>query len=46
MAFTKNNYPVEIADMVIDNSLLIKDWFNLCLEPILKGANNILKWTK
>ncbi len=42
----KYGHPVELADKFIRNSSLLKDWFNLCLEPILRGANNVLKWTK
>lgn len=42
----KYDYSIEIADRIIEDSVFLKDWFNLCLEPILKGANNILKWSK
>lgn len=42
----KYNHPVEVADKLISNSSLLKDWFNLCLEPILKGANNVLRFAK
>jgi len=42
----RNGYDIEIADTFINTSSILKDWFSLCLEPILKGANNILKWAK
>ncbi len=42
----KYGHPVELADKFIRNSSLLKNWFNLCIEPILRGANNVLKWTK
>jgi tetratricopeptide (TPR) repeat protein len=40
------NFPIELADNFIENSGIVKDWFNLCIEPILKGANSVLKWVK
>ncbi len=42
----KHNFKIEIADYFIENSLIIHNWLNNCLEPILKGANNIFKWDK
>ena len=42
----KYGYDSEIMDNYIQASEYIKEWFELCIEPILKGANNILEWTK
>ena len=33
-------------DETINNSKLIKNWFDRSIELILKGSNNILKWSK
>ncbi|MHB0897513.1 MAG: tetratricopeptide repeat protein [Spirochaetales bacterium] len=42
----KHNFSIDIADKLIENSNTIHNWFDKCLEPILLGANNILKWSK
>jgi len=42
----KYGYDSEIMDNYIQASEYIKEWFELCIEPILKGANNVLEWTK
>jgi tetratricopeptide (TPR) repeat protein len=42
----KHGYPIENADEYFISSSLLRNWFELCLEPILKGANNVLKWSK
>ncbi|MFA6412171.1 MAG: DUF4365 domain-containing protein [Syntrophales bacterium] len=40
------NYPAELMDQLIESTDTIREWFNNCAEPILKGANNVLKWTR
>lgn len=42
----KYEYESEVMDKSIQSSKYIQEWFELCIEPILKGAHNILEWTK
>lgn len=39
----KHGYSVDDLDELIEKSSLINEWFKDCVEPILKGVNNVLK---
>lgn len=40
------NYPAELMDQLIESTDIIREWFQNCAEPILKGGYNVLKWTR
>jgi hypothetical protein len=44
--FTRRGYGAKLVDRVIKDSDYLANWFEECIEPVLKGAHNIIRWTE
>ncbi|MDY6994633.1 MAG: hypothetical protein SVR94_18775, partial [Pseudomonadota bacterium] len=42
----QNNYDDNSKDQILKELNHIDEWFDLSIEPIIKGAHNVIRWSE